>query len=79
MCIYYLNQKNNIEGFSSYKSFKPYKHVKLNSQNAIDYVDDEPPCSRGEYSCAIVPCPSIYRDGILCWKCWDIEVDPQNE
>ena len=56
----------------------PPKHAKLNDFNGVDYVDDKPPCSRGEYGCRPVSCPSVFNENTICWKCTDIINEPQN-
>lgn len=72
--IYY--KKNNLEGF--YDKMRPYRHARLNEFNGLEWVDDLPPCAKGEKSCGVIPCPSVFKDDIICWKCWEQEVEPQN-
>jgi len=64
--LYFLKNINVKENFAT---LGPIRHAKLNRWDAIDYVDGKPPCHRGENSCFIVPCPSVFESDILCWKC----------
>jgi hypothetical protein len=58
---------------------RPKIHVFHNNWNAIDYVSELPPCKFRMNSCSPVTCPAVYRDDVVCWKCWDITSEPQNE
>ncbi len=55
------------------------RHAKLNSHNGVEYVDDKPPCARGEYGCRPVSCPAVFEDKVICWKCEDIIAQPEYE
>ena len=55
------------------------RHAKLNHFDGIEYVDRMSPLWRGEWPCTVYPCPAIFEDDVVCWKCHGIESEPQNE
>ena len=55
------------------------RHVKLNQSDGVEYVDRMPPAWRGEGPCSVYPCPSIFENDAVCWKCHWREAEPQNE
>jgi hypothetical protein len=85
LIIIYSHFLNNNEGFQIVKpktiKLPPFHdapmHAKLNDFNGVDYVDDKPPCARGEYGCRKVTCPS--ENNIICWRCADIISQPEYE
>ena len=57
--------------------YNTIQHAKLNFMNGVDYVDRKPPSERGEHRCHTETCPSVFKDGIVCWKCDNRIVDHQ--
>jgi hypothetical protein len=55
------------------------RHVKLNDWGGIEYVDRRPPYWRGDRSCFRYPCPAVFADDTVCWKCDWLYSSPQNE
>lgn len=70
--------KENIN-YEKFDPMRPVMHVKLNDWNAIEYISDIPPCGRGEFSCAPITCPAVFKEDNVCWKCWDAIYEPQND
>jgi hypothetical protein len=63
-----------VTRFTNYK-----RHAKLDDYYGIDYIDDKPPCFRGEYGCSIVNCPKVFNTDIVCWVCKETIAEPQYE
>jgi len=45
------------------------RHAKLNDCGGVDYVDKMPPYWRNEHGCYRYPCPSVFDENVVCWKC----------
>ena len=58
---------------------KVRRHARLTDNDGILYVSNKPPHRLGEYSCYVTPCPTIYEDDIVCWKCMEITAQPELE
>ena len=70
-----INKYKNIEGFIS--SPQNVMHAKFNYLGQVEYVDDKPPCYRGEYGCTRIKCPFKISDyPTICWYCEDTIEDP---
>lgn len=55
------------------------RHVKLNDWGGVDYVDQMPPYWRNEHGCYQFPCPSVFDENVVCWKCMWRYSQPNNE
>ncbi len=63
----------------SFALLLPHRHARLNDYNGVEYVDIQPPCHHGERSCYPTVCPPTFEHDVICWKCDELIVEPQNE